>query len=276
MSGVRVPPLKIQGIKTKIVPFIMQSIEWNGSGRWIEPFVGSAVVLLNVNPGRALLGDTNLHVINFYKSLQQGALTSSTVRGFLEREGENLRCDGENHYYRVRERFNAEHDPHDFLFLNRACFNGVMRFNRAGGFNTPFCRKPERFSRGYITKICNQVAGVAERMRGRDWEFVCSDWAATLANARDGDFVYADPPYEGRSSGYFNTWTAEDALGLESRLKALPCPFLYSMWSENRYRRNDRLHQDFANYEIKTITHHYHLGATENLRNRMTEALVVG
>ena len=32
--------MKIQGIKTKAIPFIRDSVEWSGSGRWIEPFVG--------------------------------------------------------------------------------------------------------------------------------------------------------------------------------------------------------------------------------------------
>ena len=44
VGKVRVPPIKSQGIKTKLVPFIMSSVRWSGSGRWIEPFVGSAVV----------------------------------------------------------------------------------------------------------------------------------------------------------------------------------------------------------------------------------------
>ena len=48
------------------------------------------------------------------------------------------------------------------------------------------------------------------------------------------------------------------------------------MWSENKYRRNDRLHNIFSDYEIRTFSHFYHLGSTENLRNFMTEALVIG
>lgn len=276
MSAVRVPPIKTQGIKTKIVPFIMESVAWDRSGRWIEPFVGSAVVLLNVNTDRALVGDTNQHIIGFYKAVQQGKLTADSVREFLEREGSILLRDGQEHYYRIRERFNAYHDPHDFLFLNRSCFNGLMRFNKKGRFNTPFCRKPERFRPAYITKICNQVGWVAKRMQGKAWEFVCADWTEVLGDARRGDFVYADPPYAGRFTDYFNSWDEDDAAKLEKQLKALPCSFLYSMWSENKYRKNERLHQSFREYEIRTFSHFYHLGATENLRNRMTEALIVG
>lgn len=276
MSTVQIPPLKIQGIKTKAIPFIQDSIDWRGSGRWIEPFVGSAVVPLNIKPERALLGDANPHLIRFYEAIRRGVVTGATVRTFLEREGACLLRDGQDHYYRVRARFNEQHDPHDFLFLNRACFNGMIRFNRKGRFNTPFCRKPERFRPAYITKICNQVIRAADSMAGKSWRFVQADWSEILSEARKGDFVYCDPPYAGRSTDYFNSWTDDDAAQLEDRLKDLPCRFLYSMWSENKYRRNDRLHNAFSGYEIRTFSHFYHLGATEDLRNGMTEALVVG
>lgn len=270
------PPIKTQGIKTKAIPFIQKNIEWRGKGRWIEPFLGSGAVVLNVNPSRALLGDTNIHLIRFYRSIQEEALTPQSVRSFLEREGAFLRRRGEEHYYRVRERFNESQDPHDFLFLNRACFNGLMRFNRSGRFNTPFCRKPERFRTGYITRICNQVQWAAGRIRASSWEFDCADWSALLAEAAPDDFVYADPPYAGRFADYFNRWTHEDAARLDAAVKALPCPFLYSMWAGNRYRENAGLYRAFGGYRIETFSHFYHLGATESLRNGVTEALVVG
>ena len=273
---VQVPPLKIQGIKTKAIPFIYDSVEWNGSGRWVEPFVGSAVVPLNLKPERALLADANPHLIRFYQAIQQGSLTSGTVRTFLEKEGATLLHDGQEHYYRIRERFNETHDPHDFLFLNRACFNGLVRFNKKGSFNTPFCRKPERFRPAYVTRICNQVERAFNSMAGKSWEFVCADWVDTIAEARSTDFVYCDPPYAGRFTDYFNSWTEEDAKQLEDGLKTLPCRFIYSMWSENKYRKNERLHKAFSNYEIRTFSHFYHLGSTEKLRNSMTEALVLG
>lgn len=276
VSTVQVPPLKIQGIKTKAIPFIRDSVDWSGAGRWIEPFVGSGVVPFNIKPQSALLGDANPHLIRFYTAIQAGTVTSATVRAFLEQEGACLRHDGQEHYYRVRDRFNETGDPHDFLFVNRACFNGLVRFNKKGRFNTPFCRKPDRFRPAYITKICNQVQRAADSMVGNAWEFVCGDWDEILSEAREGDFVYCDPPYAGRFTDYFNSWTDDDATQLEESLKALPCPFLYSMWSENKYRKNDRLHDAFSGYEIRTFSHFYHLGATEDLRNGMTEALVVG
>ena len=51
---------------------------------------------------------------------------------------------------------------------------------------------------------------------------------------------------------------------------------MYSMWSANKYRRNERLHRAFDAYEIRTFSHYYHVGATTDRRGGMTEALVLG
>lgn len=272
---VRVPPIKSQGIKTRLVPLIMASVRWDGAGRWIEPFLGSGVVAFNVLPRRALLGDTNVHIVRLYQAIQAGRIGAPSVQAHLQREGALLRTAGQDHYYAVRERFNAQGDPLDFLFLNRACFNGLMRFNRSGGFNVPFCRKPERFRPALVTKICNQVAWVAQVLAGRDWEFRVADWTQTLDAAGAEDFVYADPPYAGRHTDYYNGWTAADATRLADALRGLRCGFACSTWLENRYRRNPDVVRWFAGYPLATLAHFYHLGPTEALRNAMQEALIV-
>ncbi len=126
----KAPPIKTQGIKTKVVPLIASSIMWSGDGRWIEPFFGSGVVALNILPNRAILADINEHLINLYRSIQEGTITGRTVRAHLQREGATLFEKGESHYYALRDRFNEEGDPLDFIFLSRSCFNGMMRFNK--------------------------------------------------------------------------------------------------------------------------------------------------
>ncbi|MFQ5651644.1 MAG: DNA adenine methylase, partial [bacterium] len=72
IGKVVVPPLKCQGIKTKLVSFIATTVKWHGQGKWIEPFLGSGVVLFNINPERALVSDTNKHIIQFYRDIQEG------------------------------------------------------------------------------------------------------------------------------------------------------------------------------------------------------------
>lgn len=271
----KAPPIKTQGIKTKVVPLIARSIQWSGDGRWIEPFLGSGAVAFNVAPKRATLADTNKHMIDVYKGIQDGSVNGRAVREYLEREGTHLLDRGEDHYYAVRERFNEQGSPFDFLFLSRACFNGMMRFNRKGGFNVPFCRKPERFRPALITKIVNQVEWARQAMDGKDWTFVAQDWRVTLKGATEGDMIYCDPPYVGRHTDYYNAFTDEEADDLARTLIATPAGFAMSMWLENKYRRNDYVDRWFGAHPQRTMSHFYHVGPQESLRNEMTEVVIL-
>ena len=269
-----VPPIKTQGIKTKLIRFIMSNVAWNGDGRWIEPFLGSGVVLFNVRPQRAVASDINPHIISFYQALYHQQFNADDVRTFLTSEGEKLLKSEGAYYYEVRQRFNAEHNPLDFLFLNRAGFNGLIRFNRKGEFNVPFCRKPERFRQSYVTKIANQVARIQKIMIGKDWEFIVADWRDVLKSVNRDDFIYLDPPYIGRHTDYFSKWDEFEAGQLASRVQALPGGYALSMWKENKYRKNKHLAL-WHDVEERTFLHFYHVGSTEDLRNAMVEALLI-
>jgi DNA adenine methylase len=233
------------------------------------------VVAFNLAPERALLADTNHHIINLYKAIQSGELDGSNVREFLTREGKHLSRGGADYYYEVRERFNEKGSPFDFLFLNRSCFNGVMRFNRHGRFNVPFGHKPERFAPAYITKIVNQVSWAARQMKGKDWHFECAAWDKVFSDARRNDFIYLDPPYIGRHTDYFNSWDEAEAARLAERTKALPCGFALSMWLENRHRKNSHIDEHWSGLEMRVCSHFYHVGSNEELRNEMDEALII-
>ncbi|MFN3360636.1 MAG: DNA adenine methylase [Pseudanabaenaceae cyanobacterium] len=89
VKQVIVPPIKCQGIKTKLVKFILSNISWKGKGRWIEPFLGSGVVLFNVQPEHALVNDINPHIIRLYQMIYDGSLSPEEVRKYLTSEGKN-------------------------------------------------------------------------------------------------------------------------------------------------------------------------------------------
>lgn len=271
-----VPPIKCQGIKTKIVGDIIKLAESSTYRRWVEPFCGSCVVALNVKPQRALLNDTNIHIIRLYQEIQAGRITGRIVRQFLMEQGEKLVEGGEKYYYEVRTKFNEAPEPLDFLFLNRSCFNGVMRFNRKGGFNVPFGHKPHRFAQSYITKIVNQVDRLANVMDGRDWTFTAGDFRTAVESLSQDDLVYADPPYAGRHVDYFNSWSDEDEKDLTQLLKTTSADFILSTWHSNEYRTNGLLTEHWSGNEVRVLTkeHFYHVGSTESLRRPMIEALV--
>jgi DNA adenine methylase len=269
------PPIKSQGIKTKLVPWI-QSLVPSVSGRWIEPFLGTGVVAFNSGFKRALLGDTNPHIINFYKQIQQGTIWPAQVRLFLESEGQTLRQagnDGYDYFNIVKKRFNRLHSPLDFLFLSRAGFNGMMRFNKKGEWNIPFCKKPERFAQAYVTKIVNQVHDVACLIQP-EWEFRVSSFESLILEAEKDDIIYCDPPYAGRYVDYYNGWTDEDEERLFELLSATKAKFILSTWHHNDYRNNEMIDHYWNRFNLVTRDHFYHSGGKIENRRAIVEALV--
>lgn len=70
-SKIYVPPIKIQGIKTKIVPMIRDNVILSENTVWIEPFMGSGVVGFNTAPKTAIFADTNPYIIEFYNQVKK-------------------------------------------------------------------------------------------------------------------------------------------------------------------------------------------------------------
>ncbi len=278
---VTVPLIKSQGIKTKLVPWINDLVLASGidlNARWIEPFFGTGVVGFN-SPmhGCHIVGDTNPHIINFYRGVQSGRITSYSMRAYLEGEGSLLADADEGgyaHYRKVRNRFNHEHSPYDFIFLSRAGFNGMMRFNRHGDWNIPFCKKPNRFAPAYVTKICNQIQHVAHIMQRSSWEFNNVSFINTIERAESGDFIYCDPPYLGRYVDYYNGWTEQDEHELFEALRRTRAHFILSTWHHNAYRPNEMVKRYWNCFNITTHDHFYHGGAHIENRHSIVEALV--
>jgi DNA adenine methylase len=274
ITKVGVPPIKSQGIKTKLVPWIHGILPSDFNGTWIEPFMGTGAVAFNVAPQRAVLCDTNPHVVNFYASIASGEVTSEIVKEFLTREGETLLSKGECHYYFVRDRFNLMHSPLDFLFLNRAGFNGMIRFNKKGQFNIPFCRKPNRFAQAYITKITNQVAWARKIIMNKEFSFKCQGFSKTIEEASSKDIIYCDPPYIDRHVDYYNGWGDSDERELFKKLSSFSGRFILSTWHHNDYRENEYVKNLWSAHNVITREHFYHVGGKEKNRNPVIEALI--
>ena len=178
------------------------------------------------------------------------------MKQYLEKEGELLSSannDGYEHYLKVRSRFNAgEYSPYDFIFLSRAGFNGMMRFNSKGNWNIPFCKKPDRFAQAYITKITNQVATVSKIIQEEpDWIFQNKSFAELIPIATEKD-----------EELLFN-------LLLKTKAK-----FILSTWHHNDWRQNEMIEKFWSKFNVVTKDHFYHNGGSIENRRTVVEALV--
>ncbi len=129
--------MKWAGGKRWLVPHLRALWPPHAHRRLVEPFCGGLAVALGLTPERALLNDANVHLVNFYRHIQQGLTIELEMRN------------DERLYYEHRERFNeliatghqnSVEAASLFYFLNRNGFNGLCRFNNSGKFNVPFGR----------------------------------------------------------------------------------------------------------------------------------------
>lgn len=150
----------------------------------------------------------------------------------------------------------------------------MIRFNKQGQCNIPYCRKDKRFSRVYISKIINQIYRVAERLAKLNVTFICQDFLKTIAQAGAGDLLYCDPPYIERHADYYNKWSEQDERSLYEALKDTRAKFILSTWHHNDFRANGYIEKYWGNFNVFTREHFYHVGASESNRHRMVEALI--
>lgn len=150
----------------------------------------------------------------------------------------------------------------------------MIRFNRKGGFNIPFCRKPQRFAQAYITKIVNQVDFVNNLFKQKQFIFRCQNFTKTICEASENDIIYCDPPYIDRHTDYYNGWQDENEQALFDKLSFFSGKFILSTWHHNDYRHNNYVTDLWSKYHVLTHEHFYHVGGKETNRKSMIEALI--
>ncbi|HGB5149966.1 TPA: Dam family site-specific DNA-(adenine-N6)-methyltransferase [Salmonella enterica subsp. enterica serovar Havana] len=183
----RRPFLKWAGGKYSLLPELYRLIP--AGKRLIEPFVGGGSVFLNSDKHEYfLLADINADLINLYQML---AVVPDSVIGEAIKAFRHLN-DVEN-YTVIREAFNAQklnatERAAAFLYLNRHCFNGLMRYNLDGFFNVGWGK--------YKAPYFPEEEIRAFRQKSHACVFMTAGFERTLRLAGDGDVVYCDPPYE--------------------------------------------------------------------------------
>jgi DNA adenine methylase len=150
----------------------------------------------------------------------------------------------------------------------------MIRFNRSYEFNVPYGHKPKRFSKAYITKIVNQVEYLERMFRQTQWQFLCQSFEKTIAMADAYSFIYCDPPYLGRHVDYYDSWDESQELNLLNCLNAAQAKYMVSTWDYNRYRKNPYIEKIWHMCNKINKEHFYFVGAKENNRNKIMEALL--
>lgn len=151
--------------------------------RYIEPFLGGGSVFFHMSPDVAIVSDVNQELINTYIAVRDN------VDEVYRTLNIHARKHSKQYYYRVREM--APRTNHTLaarmIYLNKACFNGIYRVNKAGKFNVPFGTRTElKFEHDNLVESSIALQGA---------EILCQDFEETVNMAQVNDFLFCDPPY---------------------------------------------------------------------------------
>lgn len=171
-----------------------------------EPFAGSCTVALNTRYERYYLNDANPDLIRLYQLCQQdpdGLI--SVLRPYFDGSHNNATA-----YEDLKARYNLSNSPDEravlLMVLSRHCYNGLVRYSKKSGFNTPF----GDISRPYLPE--KEIQFFAEKLRNA--VFSCMDFEAfilSMVEVTGNKNKYCDPPYLplGNKKNVFTQYTKE-------------------------------------------------------------------
>ncbi|WP_018024838.1 DNA adenine methylase [Corynebacterium ulceribovis] len=208
------PIVKWAGGKRQLLPEIRARIP-EFSGRYFEPFLGGGAVWLDLAPERAAVSDINPGLIELLEVVRDD------VEELIDELGGHR--NDEKYFYEVRawdrdaEIWSSKSKVQRagrMLYLNKTCFNGLHRVNRAGQFNVPFGK--------YVRPNIVNESGLRELnayLNATDVQLSVAGYQELCAAARPGDFVYLDPPYDVVSATSSFTSYARDEFGRAQQME---------------------------------------------------------
>lgn len=268
------PFVKWAGGKRQIMKDIKKYIPDNYS-TYYEPFVGGGAVFFELAPKKAVLNDYNKELMNVFECIKDEIRFEKMCNELNHHEANH----SEEYYYKIRD---LDRDKKKFnklvdykraartIYLNKACFNGLYRVNSKNEFNVPYGKKEK------VNTYEGQNLGIVHCILNfNDIELQSTDFEEAVKNAKKGDFIYFDPPYDSDTST-FNSYT-EDGFGKEEQVRLfelfekLDKKGCYIMLSNH----NTKLIRDlYKNYNINVIKAKRNINANGKKRGNVEEVLI--
>ena len=209
------PFVKWAGGKRQLIPILNENLP-KTFDTYFEPFLGGGALLFHMlierNGQKCSISDLNSDLVLSYTTIRDRA---ESLINSLKNHEKNYQKDSKSYYYSIREsnpRSQIEKTSR-LIFLNRTCFNGLYRVNSKGKFNVPL----GKYTNPNIVNE-NNLRSVSNILQSSRVDIKCRDFEAILNDAKKGDLVYFDPPYQPVSdtanfTGYTNKNFTYDDLG---------------------------------------------------------------
>lgn len=268
------PFVKWAGGKRQIIDKLKKYVpdEFN---TYYEPFVGGGALLFELSPKKAVINDSNKELMNVYKCLcdeEKFKKMCNVLNNYEIKHSEEF-------FYEIR---NKDKNKKAFdrlsdytraartIYLNKACFNGLYRVNSKNEFNVPFGKKTKvnTYDGGNLITVSNYLTM-------NDIKILSVDFEESVKDAKEGDFVYFDPPYDSDTST-FNSYT-EAGFGKEQQIrlfrvfKELDKKNVYIILSNHNTTLVNELYKD---YNIHVIEAKRNINANGKKRGNVEEVII--
>jgi DNA adenine methylase len=202
------PFVKWAGGKRQLIPILNENLP-ESFGTYFEPFLGGGALLFHMlterNGQKCSISDLNSDLVLSYTTIRD---RTDALIASLKNHEKNYQKDSKSYYYSIREstpRSQIEKTSR-LIFLNRTCFNGLYRVNSKGKFNVPL----GKYTNPNIVNEDN-LRSVSNILQSSKVHIQCRDFEAVLRDAKKGDLVYFDPPYQPISdTANFTSYTNKD------------------------------------------------------------------
>ena len=186
-------------------------------GKYFEPFFGGGATFFALAPVSGQINDINKALMSAYNNVKTDVDAVVAELKVIEREYLSLGAEArQEYYYERRTEYNAEsyetiRKTALLIFLNKTCFNGVYRENKSGGFNVPHGRYAN-------PTICDEDT-LRTTSRALQYVIISSgSFEDAVKDAKEGDFVYFDPPYYPLNpTSSFTSYSADNFLDDDQR-----------------------------------------------------------
>lgn len=243
------PFVKWAGGKSQLLETILKHTP-KQFNRYFEPFLGGGALLFKLQPDSFSINDMNSELINAYKCFTNDALYKELISLLKTYEKKH----SEEFYYQIRD---LDKDPlfealppyeraARMIYLNKACFNGLYRVNSKGYFNVPSGKKKS-------VKCFDEANFENLRLLFKKKKYVITntDFEEATKNAKEGDFVYFDPPYDSfENQNNFTSYSKvdfgkEEQARLAKTFKKLSDRGVYVLLSNHNTKYIRELYKDF-------------------------------
>ncbi len=222
-------PIPYQGSKRRLAAAILSHVPTGRYTRLVEPFAGSAAVTLAAASQKKfdtyLMGDLLEPLVRLWGMILNNPIEVATQYEALWCKEREKPING---YYEIRAQFNADKSAAKLLYLLARCVKNAVRFNPAGQFN----QSPDKRRKGTHPKTMKTELVAAHRLLSGKCDVMHQDFFSLFLLAKEGDFFYLDPPYQGTSRGrdqrYIGGVTRERMIEALAILNQKKIPFVLS------------------------------------------------